>query len=328
MNGLSDIGLTIRFRLSSSMNLRNTEIFCEIAMHRSFSKAADARNISQPAVSQALHQLEEEMGVTLIDRSQRPIELTSEGTVYYERCQKWLEDYRQIEEAVYRSRGKTVGRVRVVSIYSVGLLQMSTYVKRFRLAYPDVRLSLDYAQTDEVYSRICSDEADLGIVSFPRVGGEISCIPWQDQEMTLAVAPDHPLACLGSIRLEQLAGQDFVSFSPELMIRRETEKLLRKAGVTVNVVHQFDNVENVKRAVEIGLGAAILPRATMLRELDYASLRSLPIDDVDVSRTLGIVHKRNKHLSTAAEKFVQLLLTDVGDAEAEFASSQPVGSPS
>lgn len=295
------------------MNLRNTEIFCDIATHRSFSKAAAVRQISQPAVSQALQQLEEDLGVTLINRSQRPIGLTAAGEVYYERCLRWLEDYRQIEDAVHQHSGRVTGRVRVASIYSVGLLQMSAYVRRLKTDYPDVELTLDYSHPEAIYNRVLRDEVDLGIVSFPRDGGEIGCIPWQDQEMILATAPAHALSGRTSVSLEELDGLDFVAFTADLTIRRKTEKLLKTADVSVTVTHQFDNVETIKRAVEIDLGVALLPLPTLRRELEFGTLHAARLQDVAFYRPLGVVHKRHKHLSRAAEKFVELLHEDPGD---------------
>lgn len=303
------------------MNLRNTEIFCDIAAHRSFSKAAAARQISQPAVSQALQQLEEELGVTLIDRSQRPIELTSAGSVYFERCQKWLEDYREIEDAVHTFSGRVTGKVRVASIYSVGLLQMSAYVRRMRAEYPDVELSLDYSAPEAIYQRLLRDEVDLGIISFPRDGGDIGCIPWQDQEMVVATAPSHRLGSSRMVSVKELDGENFVAFTPDLTIRRKTEKQLKSAEVSVNIVHQFDNVEAIKRAVEIDLGVAIVPLPTMRREMEFGTLHAASFTDLRFVRPLGIIHKRHKHLSRAAEKFVELLHEDPGESECVIQSS-------
>lgn len=308
---LSDGPFICKYLSEVALNLRNTEIFCEIATHRSFSKAASARQISQPAVSQALQQLEEHLGVALVDRSQRPIELTAAGSIYFERCQKWLDDYRAIEDEVHQFSGRLTGRVRIASIYSVGLLQMADYVNRFRLEYPDATVSLDYAQPDEVYSRVLRDDVDIGIVSFPRDGGEIGCLPWQDQEMVLAVACDHPFAGREQVQLADLEGQKVVAFTNDLTIRRETERLLKKAHVNVNVVNQFDNLETIKRAVEIDLGIAILPLATLRRELEFGTLCAIPFSDCHFVRPLGIVHRRHKHLSRAAEKFIELMHEDL-----------------
>lgn len=296
-----------------TVSLRNTEIFCDIAAHRSFSKAAAARQISQPAVSQALQQLEDDLGVVLIDRSKRPIELTAAGSIYFERCQKWLLDYREIEDAVHRYSGRIVGKVRVSAIYSVGLLQMSSYVNRLREEHPEIELHLDYGHPDAIYRGLLRDEMDLGIVSFPRDGGEIGCIPWLDQEMVVVVPPGHEWAHREQLSVRELDRTKFVAFTAELTIRRKTEKMLKAAGVSVNVTHQFDNVETIKRAVEIDLGVAILPLPTLRREIEIGALHALPLSDVKFVRPLGIVHKRHKHLSRAASQFVQLLREDPGD---------------
>ena len=292
------------------MNIRNVEIFCDIAAHRSFSKAATGRNISQPAVSQALQQLEEDLGVELVDRSKRPIDLTPAGMFYFQRCQKWLLDYQEIEDAVQKHTGMVSGRLRVASIYSVGLLQMSSYVKKLRSDHPAIELRLDYAQPDEIYNRLMRDEIELGVVSFPKDGGDIGCIPWQNQQMVPAIGPGHRLAGQRSLSVGDLDGEDFIAFTADLTIRQKTGKLLKEHDVSVNIVQQFDNVETIKRAVEIDLGVAILPLPTLRRELEFGTLSAAHFQDASFSRPLGIVHRRNKHLSRAAEKFVELLHED------------------
>jgi DNA-binding transcriptional LysR family regulator len=304
------------------VHLRNVEIFCDTIVHRSFSKAAEARGISQPAVSQAIQQLEDRLGLTLIDRSKRPLELTSAGRVYYDGCRKLLDDFRDVEQRVQQLNGRIIGRVRIAAIYSIGLLQMAEYVQEFEARYPDVDLRLDYLHPDDVYSRVRSDEADLGLVSFPKDGGDVASIPWQLQEMGLVVPPRHPLAGQSIRKLADLQGATFVGFTPDLTIRRETDRLLKKHRVSVELVHEFDNVENIKRAVEIGAGAAILPLATVRREVEAGLLTAIHLQDVQFIRPLGIIHRRHKHLSTAAERFVQLLCEELG-AEGSATSKSP-----
>lgn len=291
----------------SLIHLRNAEIFCDVITHSGFSRAAEIRQISQPAVSQAVQQLEEHLGVKLIDRSRRPPELTPAGEVFFDRVRRWLDEYRDIEDSLQKFKGKVAGRLRIVSIYSVGLLQMTTYVNRFRELHPDVELKIEYTHPEDVYARVLRDEAELGIVSFPRDGGDISCIDWVKQPMVVVVPPDHPFAERESIAVNELMSRPFVGFTSDLTIRRVTDRVLRNHHVTVNVVHQFDNVENVKRAVEIGEGIAILPEPSLQREVNDGLLKAIPFSDLDFTRPLGIVHKRNKNLSTAAEKFVELL---------------------
>lgn len=289
------------------MLLRNAEIFCDIVACHSFSKAAEVRNLSQPAVSQALQQLEEYLGTTLIDRSKRPFHLTSAGEIYYEGCRKLFDGFRRLEDRVQQVGERVTGRLRIASIYSVGLLQMAGFLSRFQGEFPDVETTIEYLHPDEVYDRLLREEADLGLVSFPRDGGDIACIPWQEQEMVVVVAPGHPLAGRGEVAWEDLTGEAFVGFTADLRIRREIERRLKKAKVSVTVVHSFDNIENIKRAVEIGAGVSILPLPTVRREVDHGFLKTLPLEDRNFFRPLGIIHKRHKHLSNAAEKFVELL---------------------
>jgi len=289
------------------MLLRNAEIFCDIVAYRSFSKAAEVRNISQPAISQALQQLEEYLGCTLIDRSTRPFDLTSAGEQYHDGCRRLFDGFRRVEDDVQQIGDRVTGRLRIASIYSVGLLQMSGYVSRFRREYPDVDLSIDYLHPDEVYERLSRDEADVGIVSFPKDGGDFSSLPWQDQEMGLVVAPSHPLALRDTVTWEEIDGESFVSFTTDLRIRRQIDRQLKRAKVSVTVVHAFDNIENIKRAVEIGAGVSILPLPTVRREVEHGFLRVLNFQDRSLFRPLGIIHRRHKHISNAAEKFVELL---------------------
>jgi len=296
------------------MHLRNVEIFCEVVSLRSFSKAAEVHHVSQSSASQAVHQLEKRLETQLIDRSQRPLELTAAGKIYYEGCRELLEGFRQIEDRVRQAKDRVAGRVRVAAIYSVGLLQMDAYVKQFEERYPQTELQLEYLHPEDVYDRVLQDAADLGLVSFPKDGGEIGCIPWLEQEIILVVPPSHRLANRDWCPVDEIQGQRFVGFTTELTIRRQIDRWLKQAKVSVQVVHEFDNIENIKRAVEIGAGIALLPAPTVRREIESGSLWAVqlaldhhPPDEPIWRRPLGIVHKRHKTLSTAASKFVEIL---------------------
>jgi DNA-binding transcriptional LysR family regulator len=299
------------------MHLRNVEIFCDVVALRSFSKAADVHNVSQSSASQAVHMLEKRLGSQLIDRSKRPLELTPAGQVYYDGCRELLVSFRKIEDRVQQMRNKVVGRVRIAAIYSAGLSQLEAHVTRFEELYPDVELHLEYLHPDEVYERVQSDEADLGLVSFPRDGGEFACIPWQEQEMVLVVPPAHRLAGRASGTVSELDGEDFVGFTAELTIRKNIDRWLRQRKTSVNVVVEFDNIETIKRAVEIGSGVAILPRPTVSREVESGSLRAVAFNDAAWSRPLGIVHRRHKALSAAATKWVELLREEIDDRKVD-----------
>ena len=153
------------------MQLKNLELFCEVATRHSFSKAADACAVSQSLVSQTMSQLEKQLGTLLIDRSKRPLELTSAGKVYFEGCRNILRSMEKLEKRVQGVDNKVTGTLRIGAIYSVGLLQMGSYISEYREKFPEVKLILDYLHPDDVYSRVIQKQADFGIVSFPRDGG-------------------------------------------------------------------------------------------------------------------------------------------------------------
>jgi DNA-binding transcriptional LysR family regulator len=297
------------------MPLRNVELFCEVVRCRSFTRAAEQQQVSQSSVSQAITSLEKRLGTRLIDRSHRPLELTPAGQVYYEGCRELLDGFREIEDRVQRMGDKITGRVRVVSIFSVGLSQMEAYVSRFEDLYPDVSLQVEYLHPDELYDRVLNDKADLGLVSFPKAGGDLTAIDWQLEEMVLVVPPGHRLAGRGSCPVSELDGEEFVSFTAELKIRRQLDRWLKEARVAVSVVQQFDNIENIKRAVEVGTGVAALPLPTVRKETEAGALVPVRVEGVEWTRPLGIVHKRHKSLSTAAGKFIDLLKSEPVNSE-------------
>lgn len=305
------------------MQLRFVEIFCEVAQRRSFSKAAAVHHVSQSSASQAVHLLEQRLGTLLLDRSKRPLELTPAGQVYYDGCRELLQRYRAIEDQVQKIHHRVTGAVRVAAIYSVGLMQMETYIKQFEELYPDAHLRVEYLHPDQVYQQILNEEADLGLVSFPRHGGDLESIDWQEQAMVLVVPPEHPWAGRGSISLTELAGADYVGFTQDLTIRREVDRWLKRARVSVNVVREFDNIENIKRSIEIGSGVALLPGPTLRQELAVGSLAALELEDVHLVRPLGIVHKRNRRLTSAVSKLIELLNQDPDTFHSQEANSTP-----
>jgi DNA-binding transcriptional LysR family regulator len=289
------------------MQIEALKIFCDVAKYRSFSRCAEAHGISQSAASQAVHGLEETLGVALIDRSQRPWQLTEEGRIFSDGCRDLLRQYAELEEKVKGSRAATEAEVRVSSIYSAGLRHMRHYVERFAELEPGVKVHLEYQHPDEVYESVLGGQADLGVVSFPQARRELTVIPWKSEPMALVCPPDHPLAQLREVSPAQLGGQNFVNFDRGLGIRQEIDRFLKKHGVEVTETLEFDNIEAIKRAVEIGSGLAILPRPTLDSESEAGTLVAVPFKGAGFSRPLAIVHRRGKRFGPAVERFIDLM---------------------
>ncbi len=289
------------------MQFESLKVYCDVARHRSFSEAAAANEISQSAVSQIVGQLEKRLGVLLVDRSRRPLRLTREGRVYYDGCRKLVEQYLGVEAAVRTLNAEIGSQVRVAAIYSVGLRDMSQVVQRFEARHPGVEVGIEYLHPDKVYEKVLDGTADLGLVSFPQPNRKLAALPWREEEMVVACARSHPFSAKRSLRPAQLDGQKFVAFDKGLAIRRKVDRFLRDHGVSVEVVLEFDNVENIKQAIEIPAGIALLPRPALERELRAGTLAAVPLADAQLVRPLGVIQRRSPRPSAAAQALVELL---------------------
>lgn len=290
------------------------KIFCDVVRQRSFSRAAAMNHISQSAASQNVLQLEKSLGVRLLDRSKRPFKLTPEGQVYYDGCKALVEQYGAVEAQVKSLRNEVAGTVSVAAIYSVGLGDMSTYVQQFASRFPQADVKLAYLHPQRVIESVANEEVDLGLVSYPKSGRDIVSIPWRDESMVVVARPDHPLAERESLEASDLDGQAFVGFADNLVIRKEIDRQLRKAHCEVDVVMTFDNIETIKKAVEIGEGISLLPEPTVKTAVMAGTLVAIPLTEPVMVRPLGIIHRR-RTLTRTVQAFIDLIRGMDPDAE-------------
>jgi DNA-binding transcriptional LysR family regulator len=290
------------------MQFESLQVFCDVVRHRSFSKAAMEHDVTQSAVSQMMMQLEKRLGVRLIDRSTRPLQLTPPGQIYYEGCKELIEQFLDLEASIRIAQSDLPAVVQVAAIYSVGLGDMGQLLERFQSQEPNTRIGIEYLHPDRVVQRVLDGAADLGLVSFPRPSRKLTILPWRDEPMVLVCPPGHRLAEQSTIRPSDLAGEKYVGFDRNLQIRKEVDRFLREHGVAVDVVMEFDNIENIKKAIEVSAGVALLPEPTLTREVEAGSLQAVPLSGARLVRPLAIIHRRQPGLGAAAARFVQLLL--------------------
>lgn len=289
------------------MTFDNLKLFKDIAQARNFSRAAETNTVSQSAASQHVQELEKSFGTALLDRSTRPLSVTQAGLLYLEFCRDALRRREEFEVALDRLKQEVEGTVRVASIYSVGLSEMSKLEQEFGRRQPDARLEVEYLRPEKVYSAVLADEADLGLVSYPEPSREITVIPWREEEMVLAVSPYHELAGRGQITTAELDGVDFIGFDEELPIRREVDRFLRENGVKVSQILHFDNLQMIKEAVAHQVGVSIMPARIMLEEIAQGRLVAVSIAAPELYRPLGIIHRKKKRFHRVAQEFLNLL---------------------
>jgi len=289
------------------MYFESLKIFCDVVRQRSFSRAATVNRISQSAASQNVSQLEKTLGVQLIDRSQRPFKLTPEGEVYYDGCKALVERYYAVEAEVKKLSDEVIGTVSVAAIYSVGLSSMSAFVQQFVRRFPRAHVQLAYLHPHRVRESVLDEEVDIGLISYPQASKGLTVIPWRNEPMVLVCHPEHEFASRSEIKARDLNDVRFVAFEEDLQIRREIDRQLRKHRVTVDAAMAFDNIETIKRAVEINEGISILPEPSIVAEIRSGSLIAVPLTSPSMVRPLGIIHRKNNSLPRAVEEFINLV---------------------
>jgi DNA-binding transcriptional LysR family regulator len=288
------------------MDTGHLQLFRDIAHERSVSRGAARHGVSQSAASQHLQDLERQLGMVLLDRSTRPIALTAAGRLYLEFCRDVLRRESEFEAALQELKVEVEGAVRVASIYSVGLSEMSHLEAEFLRRYPRAHLEVEYLRPEKVYEAVLADRADLGLVSYPESSRELAVVPWREEQMVVAAAPGHPLAGRAALRPEDLSACDFVAFDRDLPIRQEIDRFLRERGVEVRIAMQFDNIPMVKEAVALGAAVSILPERMLVPDIAQGRLRAIPLE-ADLVRPVGIVYRRKKKFQRAAKAFLELL---------------------
>ena len=289
------------------MQIDALKIYCDVVRLHSFSRGAEANSVLQATASLTVQRLEKHLGVTLIDRGCRPWKPTHEGRIFYEGCREVLERYFKLESEVRGTQFAADTVVRVAAIYSANLREISRCVHQFNELRPQARVELEFLHPSRVCERVLNDEVELGVLSFPDGRRDLEVIPWRCEPMVVACHPQHRLARKKTIRVKQLAGEPFVGFDAGLVIRRKIDGFLREHGVTASVMLTFDNIEAVKRAVEVGSGVAILPRPTLEHELRTGALAAVSFSGQSFARPLGIVYRRGRQIYPNTRAFIELL---------------------
>lgn len=271
------------------------------------SRGAAANDISQSAASQHVQELERGLGLVLIDRSHRPIQLTEAGRLYADLCRDLLRRRAEFDNAIGQLKTSVVGTVRVASIFSVGLVEMSHLEKVFAQKFPQANLEVEYLRPEKVYEAVRGDKADLGLVSYPNPGKDIAVIPWREEEMVVAAAPSHPVAVLSKVQPSDLESLEFIAFDPELPIRRDVDRFLRDHEVTVRISKHFDSIPMVKEALALGSCVSIVPARMLRGEIAEGRLVGVPLESPGLIRPLGIIYSKKRQLNRAAQAFLNLL---------------------
>lgn len=293
------------------MQIESFRVFRDLVESQSFSKAAQMNDITQSAVSQQIRAMEERFHIPLIERSSKRFALTREGELLYQTSKDIIVHFDTLQHQFNEMRNIVSGNIRIATVYSIGLHELPPYMKSFLKEFPNVNVHVEYRRSNQVYEEVQSGTCDLGLVAFPSHKKNLKVESFKKDRLVVICSPTHPLASKTEVEIDQLESCKFIGFEPDIPTRRAVDKMFREKGIDPKPVMEFDNIETVKRAVEIDAGISIVPKATVEQEAKGGTLKILEFKGKPFHRPLGMIYKSGRVLSPALKRFLKTLKENV-----------------
>ncbi len=289
------------------MHIETLKVFCDIVELGSFSKTAEKHMLSQSAISQQLAQLEVLHKCQLVNRKKRPIELTKSGRLLYAAAKDMLDRYDQLRSELNALKSNSESRLNVAAIFSIGMHALRDYVKRFMVTYPNVNVHIEYLDAERIYESVLAGEVDIGLVAIPKRDKRLDVYDFEEERLMFVCCPKHPLASAEDVDVHKLQFERFVAFEKDLPSRIWIDGILARYNVVIQPTMEFDNIETIKRAIEINSGVSILPQNAVYQELHNGTLKAIPFTNEQFTRPTGIIVRKGKVLGQAGKYFIDLL---------------------
>ena len=287
------------------MTFEDLRVFCTVASARSFSKAARKLRRTQPAVSQAIRRLEQAAGERLIDRTSRDGTLTDAGTLLLEYGQRLLTLADEASQAVGALREIRKGRV-VVGANDAGVYAVLPLIEAFQHQHPAIVIDVRRVSARQMAHEVLLRSIDAGVVTFSPPEAELQSVVIGSDELVLLVRPDDPLAGRDQISMEEMGRQTIVAHNDPSPARDQVLRLFEQRHAPLNIRLSLPSLDGVKRAVEMGLGVALLPQRCALAEIERGDLTVVRVPELRVPRQVRLVSRRESSLSHAARAFVEM----------------------
>ena len=294
----------------SSVNFHQLSIFHTVARVGSFTKAAAELDISQPAVSIQIKQLEHSLQTTLLSRLRRGVVLTDTGEAVYKYTKQIFSLADEMRYAIQDIEGLDAGRLTIGSSSTPGECILPLVIGMFHSRYPKVDVSLAISNTQTVVDQILNRQLDLGMAGAPIDRDGLVSFSYTNDEVVLVASAAHPLARNGQSSIADIDGQPFIMREPGSATRKAAEDRLAESGVQVKVVMELGSNEAVKRAAAAGLGLGVLSKFSVGPDVAAGYLRVLRVNGWKCERPLTVFYRDDGHVSTAQRAFLNLLETE------------------
>jgi DNA-binding transcriptional LysR family regulator len=290
------------------MELRQLRTIAAVARHRSLTKAGDELFLTQPAVSQQIRRLEEELGVDVFHRTSRRVELTPEGRVVLAHAEKVLAEVDALHRDLEEITGLVSGELRIGGVYPTGPYDLFAMLAEFRSAYPGVAVHMVEDTQDDTLAALRSDDLECAFIAHDpdALGDEfIANLLWTD-ELVVALPVGHPLAAESAIHFDQLVSEDLIAYRENSAIRRRLESKMAKLGLEPRNAFICTEMAAVRSLASRGLGVAVMPRSVAEQEGPAIELR--PLAPERLTWPVALVWRTSRRQSPAGKAFLQVAL--------------------
>ncbi len=286
------------------MDLAQLETFLAIVEERGFSRAAVRLRRTQPAVSQAIRRLEEELNERLFERGSRDGALTAAGEVLRDYAERLVRLRGEARSAVEELRSLARGQLSVAANeYTTHLLL--PVLAEYRQSHPHIAILVQRALASRIPEQVLDRQIELGVLTFMPEQETLGATAVYEDEVALVVDPKHPLAAAAQASVEELGALNFIGHAVSSPLRRDITELFARARTPLHMGVQLPSLEAIKRFVAAGVGVAILPGLAVAQEVERGDLVRVPVPDLAASRRLFIVQRRDAPVSHAAAAFLR-----------------------
>jgi DNA-binding transcriptional LysR family regulator len=286
------------------MDLAELRVFLAVAGERSFSRAARKLNRTQPAVSQAIRRLEGDLGERLFDRTSKEGRLTEAGRVLHDYAERLLRLVEESEAAVRALQDLRRGRV-TLGANEAGVHALLPLVERFRAAHPQVLIDVRRVAARQIGTAVLEGSLDFGVLTFAPAERGLAAVTLAHDELVLLAHPAHPLAHRRQVSLEELGRQPIIAHNDPSPARERVLRLFEQRHTLLNIEMALPSLDGIKRAVEMKLGVALLPRRSALTEIARGQLAAVRVpESLRRPRTLRLVYRRSGDLTHTASAFL------------------------
>jgi len=296
------------------LNLNQLETLLAISKTMSFRKAGEMLNLTQPAVSAQVKSLEDEFGTVLIDRSQ-PVTLTDSGKLFLEHAEKILGIVRELKQRLADLDDIPQGHIHLGTTSSIAMQILPRILTYFQNQYPLIKITIHSMPSSLIMDSVDNGAIDIGIAYLfePNPNLESSVLYYDSFE--LVVSPEHPLASSHHTTIEGLKDIPFVMLTSDTAARRFIDQVFSKLNIEPNIVMEVSSSEEVKRMVELNLGASIISNLSAAKEIKQGTLCMVKVQELEINHPVGVVYKAGRYINTAMQQFLKDLQ---GMSEAEF----------